>query len=230
MSKNEITERGILYIADAVSKKGNLSNLRLLDLSWNVLGHVGALNLAECLKNLCQLKELNLQSTKLETNGMQALCGAMSSIRLKRLDLSKNNLDSKGMAYLCRAIEEHYLEHLQELELSDNNIDSDDQGSFFKVFRYIPWLLYLNLSNNNLGPSSAEALKKSSLSHFRCLEKLILANNVMGLQGVAHIIKAVLAQPQKTVKTLDLSNNQFNPDNINEIQRSKLTFIENLTL
>ncbi len=84
-------------------------NIKSLNLSWNAIGAVGAVHLAE----LPQLQKLDLTGNNIGDEGVAYL---RALVEVKELDLSMNNIRDQGVAHLAG------LTQLTELNLSFNKI------------------------------------------------------------------------------------------------------------
>jgi len=92
----------------------------------------------------------------------------------KALDLQHQGMGDDVCQVLAAAIEE--LPFIQRINISDNNLTDTGLGPFINAIVKISGLLELNLSQNTLGPMTADSLS-SYLSSSTCpLEKLVLNN------------------------------------------------------
>ncbi|XP_051889304.1 protein phosphatase 1 regulatory subunit 7-like [Pristis pectinata] len=175
-----------------------LSQLTSLDISYNQLTDIMAVNELPCLEELfashnklCGVIDLSrcnkLQELDLSNNKISEIQGLSLLETLTSIDLSSN--------VLCSTESLGILSSLQELNLANNQLKS--VCSFFKQF---PNLEVLNIANNCI--DLKEELK--FLAQCCRLEDLHLAGNNTGTseeEENAHLMQISLLMPQ--LKTLD---------------------------
>ncbi|XP_040943980.1 receptor-like protein 14 isoform X5 [Gossypium hirsutum] len=195
-----------------------LSNLEILDLSFNYLNDSILLSLSE----LSSLRYLDLSSNKIEGSGHQRGLNNLSN--LKYLDLSWNRIESisnKGL---------NNLSNLKYLDLSGNNIESiSNQG--FQWLSRLTKLETLRLSGNSLKNSSlsgnqlgGKLLHIQELNHLANLKYLDLSGNK--IESISN--KDGTQLRLTNLEELDLSGNLFRNNTISFLQG--LSSLKSLTL
>ncbi len=123
----------------------------------------------------------------------------------KALDLQHQGMGDDVCQVLAAAIEE--LPFIQRINISDNNLTDTGLGPFINAIVKISGLLELNLSQNTLGPMTADSLS-SYLSSSTCpLEKLVLNNADVDDFECERFISAIMHN--RSITDLDLSYNKI---------------------
>ena len=122
LSGNKIKDKGVKYLADAL--KGSNCKLNTLNLASNVTDE-GVKYLAEALKDSnCKLNSLNLAQNDVTDDGVKYLAGALNdrNCQLNTLNLSGNKIKDKGVKYLADALKGSNCK-LNTLNLASNVTD-----------------------------------------------------------------------------------------------------------
>ncbi|XP_028514912.1 NACHT, LRR and PYD domains-containing protein 3 isoform X1 [Exaiptasia diaphana] len=125
-SGNEITDRGMLHLSDAL--KSENCHLTKLGLNRNHISDQGVLHLSDALQSEnCHLGHLELSSNEITDQSVLYLSAALKSenCHLGHLELSLNEITDQGVLHLSDALKSENC-HLTKLNLSDNQIT--DQG------------------------------------------------------------------------------------------------------
>ncbi|NXD77391.1 LRC31 protein, partial [Halcyon senegalensis] len=180
-----------------------IPNLEVLDLSINK--HIGCSMkiIAQDLKNVPGLKELNLHMCGLKQDSLQGLDTALQHLaELRKLDLSCNKEIGGGFkdstAHLAS------LKNLEVLDLHQCCVTEDDMTVLSQVIPLLSSLQELNLSSNKTVGSS-----DSLLARLRFLPKLkcvAVSNCGLGKESFSSLAEAALHLPE--LETLDLSWNK----------------------
>ena len=220
----------------------DMSALQVLDLTGNTLFATsdGPEALGAALGGLHSLKTLRLGNTNMSAAGLKAmwLRGFMKTMpcdghQLLRLEVHRNGFNTEG----CKALAEvlQHLPQLQELNLSDNDINPDGMRSLAPMLTGSKIQL-LNFAENNLGNQGirvlapvlsccpelrmldltdnqiTNGLEELVLSLPRTLCQLLLASNKIRNTGVTSIAKALYKWP--SLKKLVLEENEISDDGI----------------
>ncbi|XVF78887.1 hypothetical protein PTKIN_Ptkin14bG0173700 [Pterospermum kingtungense] len=179
-------------LGDLPNSIGNLSSLKVLNLSSNLKGLVPA-----ALGNLRSLKELDLSSSNLK-GSVPATLGNLSS--LKVLDLSSSNLKGSVPATLGN------LRTLEILDVSASNLNGSVPASFVNLTR----LNYLDLSRNIIhGPILFPSLWCLNLSSSNVIEVPDVLRNlpVLAILDLSYNRMHVIELNLESLESLDLSHN-----------------------
>jgi uncharacterized protein (TIGR02996 family) len=174
--------------------------LDVLDLGDNVLGDLGAadLALAPCL---AELKALELDRCELRSSGARWLVNAPFVGTLRRLNLNENSFGPEGLYRLL----EKKPPFLHTLEMVDN--DLGEEGAFHLAESPASsTLLEVNLARNGLGDQAAKALAKSK--SFRNLLILGLNFNRISKRAAAALASSPLG---KRLAVLEMIEQQQEP-------------------
>ncbi|XP_008942254.1 PREDICTED: leucine-rich repeat-containing protein 31 [Merops nubicus] len=181
-----------------------IPNLEVLDLSINK--HIGCSMkvIAQDLKNVPSLKELNLHMCGLKQDSLQSLDAALQHLaELRKLDISCNKEIGGGFrgstAHLAS------LKNLEVLDLHQCCITEEDVTTLSQVIPLLSSLQELDLSSNkNVGVSSDPLLDR--LRFLPKLKSVAISNCGLGEESFSSLAKAALHLPE--LETLDLSWNK----------------------
>jgi len=208
LAGNIIGPEGAALIAEA-AKNGYFAKFQKLNLSNNGLDPVGIKDLLIAIQYMPDLKELYLADNIIGQEGSALIAEAAKNgyfAKLQTLNLSNNELDYVGIKDLLIAIQ--YILDLKELYLAGNIIGPKGAALIAEAAKngYFAKLQTLNLSNSQLGHKGFQIFLNCVT--FMQLEKLYLASNKIGYQGMAYLKDA----PQKFLKylqILDLNGNEI---------------------
>ncbi|NXA48908.1 LRC31 protein, partial [Nothocercus julius] len=181
-----------------------ISNLEVLDLSINKNIGCSMKIIAQDLKNVPVLKELNLHMCGLKQDGLQGLDAALQHLaELRKLDLSCNKEISGGFkdstAHLAN------LKNLEFLDLHQCCVTEEDMTILSQVIPLLSSLQELNLSSNkNVGVSSDPLL--SRLRFLPKLKSVAISNCCLQEESFSSLAEAALHLPE--LEILDLSWNK----------------------
>ena len=134
----------------------NVTQLRVLDLSNNPLGQ-GISELAKHLHSVPHLKELHLNYTQMGEEEVTALAHSLKNLtQMSALDLSNNPL-GQGISELAKHL--HSVPHLKELHLNYTQMGEEEVTALALVLVYVPELQFLALDRNPLGRGVTELIK-----------------------------------------------------------------------
>ena len=154
----------------------NLQNLRILDLSNNILKPQGALYLSE--GTFSSLECLNLNLCEIGDEGLKHLSNGTFN-KLNHLYLFHNNISSEGIKHLCTAT---FISNLILLSLTDNPNIRDNGIKYMKENKDWEKLNTLNLNNTGLTDLALEYLVQSCMPK---LQKLNIQDNKFTDNGKA---------------------------------------------
>ncbi|XP_072200431.1 leucine-rich repeat-containing protein 31 [Excalfactoria chinensis] len=181
-----------------------LPNLEILDLSINK--HVGCSMkvIAQDLKNVPGLKELNLQMCGLKQDSLQSLDSALQHLTaLRKLDISCNKEIGGGFKDATAHLAS--LKNLQVLDLHQCCVTEEDMAALSQVIPLLSSLQELNLSwNKNIGVSSDPLL--SRLRFLPKLKSVAISNCGLGEDSFSSLAEAALHLLE--LEILDLSWNK----------------------
>jgi hypothetical protein len=158
----------------------------------------------EALKKSTSITSINLSNCQLNDKMAKVLAASLQENRtLKKLALGMNVIKSKGIRVLSKAVGQH--SSLETLILASNiNIDKSGWIDFFSALAGNTSLRQLDLDACLIGDKEASALA-AMLQKNRTLEKLILSNNQITVEGMTVLAKSLEGHP--SINLLDLAGN-----------------------
>uniref|UniRef100_A0A8B9KTZ3 NACHT domain-containing protein n=2 Tax=Astyanax mexicanus TaxID=7994 RepID=A0A8B9KTZ3_ASTMX len=211
-----ITEEGCAALIKAL--KSNSSNLRKLNLIYNLLAELGMKELSDLQDNphckletlqLCgpsHLQDLNLSFKKLGDSGVQVLCDLLKDPHCKteKLQLCDCNLTEKSCAHLTSALSSNS-SSLRELILSINKLQ-DSGVKMLSVGLMNPHckLEKLRLWDCSLTDKSCAALASFFSTNSSSLKELTLCENEKLRDTGVKLLCAGLRNPHCKLEQLDL--------------------------
>lgn len=110
------------------------NNLTFMNLYGNDIRNIGAVAIAESLKNKCSLTYLNLSSNSIGDVGAIAISKVIkASQSLTSLELAGNNIGKTGLTALLEAIQLNHT--LTNLNMCQNNINNGDVPAIIKTIK-----------------------------------------------------------------------------------------------
>ena len=189
-----------------VKALSSLSNKTSIQLFFEDVDTEGALALGSALQlhTSTDLWSLNLSNSYIGPEGVTGLANGLQCLTaLSHLTLDNNEIRCDGFNNsLWNAI--RYLNSLEELYLSQNNIVDVDLKFLAKSLQHLTRLTYLTLSHMNLG-SDLSCLVE--LQYLTTLEGLLLSHNDIGSAGMTALSKGLLYLTN--LRRLDLSHNDI---------------------
>ena len=192
------TQMGKVEVIALAHNLKNMTQLRKLDLSGNPLGH-GISELAKHLHNVPHLKKLHLCNTQMGKVEVIALAHNLKNMtQLRKLDLSGNPL-GHGISELAKHL--HNVPHLKKLFLDYTQMGEEEVTALTHSLQNVTQLSELDLSGNPLGHGISELAKH--LHNVPHLKKLYLRDTQMGEEEVAALAHVLVCVPQLNVLALD---------------------------
>ncbi len=189
-----------------VSGIGQLRTLESLTISNVYIGDSGAEMLTAALGNhLPLLAKLHISKGLREKAG-QPVGSLVALGRLRKLVLDYNNLADKGVSAMVDAILSPGRHNcvLQQLNLRENDIGSAGGIKLAELIAHSPRLRVLDLSRNNMGEASADALFTSIQRRSHSLEELDVSGCYTGPRKTL-LVDALRAFTALRVLKLDCS-------------------------
>jgi uncharacterized protein (TIGR02996 family) len=149
--QNLLTEDEQTVLCTELAERKELTRLFELDFSDSTLDQ-RLLDMMQASRHLFRIKVLNLERARLTR--LQFLEGPASLLNIRRLLLAGNRIGVHGSRDLIS--NRMALKHLEELDLSNNNIRDREAIQLAEAF---PRLRYCNLSGNQISPSEGEEIK-----------------------------------------------------------------------
>ncbi|XP_072288078.1 NACHT, LRR and PYD domains-containing protein 12-like [Pyxicephalus adspersus] len=202
----------------------NNQTLRTLDLSDNYLQGPHLRDLMEAVTT-SQIEKLLLADIKLDYSSCPHLASGIRNNRtLRTLDLSNNDLKGPHFRDLMEAVTTSQIE---ELLLAGNNLDDSSCPDLASGIRNNRTLRTLDLSDNDLqGPHLRDLMKAVTTSQ---IEELLLAENYLDDSSCPHLASGI--RNNRTLRTLDLSNNNLEGPHLGDLMKAVTTSqIEELLL
>lgn len=158
------------------------SNIRELNLCWNVMEPAGAEVLVNSLQLCPTLRILNLSSNLLGDIGVQFVAKGFASMPLlEELQLSQNEICCRGIRNVSAHL--HQLPHLKVLDLSENSLRNEGAIALSEAFPSLGLLEILDLSWNGIASKGVQFIFKR-LAALQHLKELSLAHNTVEGEGV----------------------------------------------
>ena len=173
------------------SSLNNVTKLQVLNIASNPLGQ-GTMALAEHLKCLSKLSELNLEDTEMGEKEATAVAQCLPSLsQLKRITLSVNPL-GHGVIELAKHL--NCLPGLTELELADTNMGEEEAAAIVRCLPSLSQLNKLNLSVNPLGHGIVQLAER--LKCVPHLTDLLLHDTRMDKEQISALSRALKHVPK----------------------------------
>ncbi|XP_063264371.1 leucine-rich repeat-containing protein 31 [Prinia subflava] len=181
-----------------------IPNLEVLDLSINKNIGCSMKVIAQDLKNVPGLKELNLHMCGLKQDSLQSLDTALQHLaELRKLDISCNR--EIGGGFKASTAHLASLTNLEVLDLHQCCVTEEDMTVLSQVIPLLSSLQELNLSSNkNIGASSEPLLGR--LRFLPKLRSVTISNCGLGEESLSSLAEAALHLPE--LEILDLSWNK----------------------
>ncbi|RLW00625.1 hypothetical protein DV515_00008572 [Chloebia gouldiae] len=181
-----------------------IPNLEVLDISINKNIGCSMKVIAQDLKNVPGLKELNLHMCGLKQDSLQGLDTALQHLtELRKLDISCNR--EIGGSFKASTAHLASLKNLEVLDLHQCCVTEEDMTVLSQVIPLLSNLQELNLSSNkNVGLSSDPLLGR--LRFLPKLRSVAISNCGLGEESLSSLAEAALHLPE--LEILDLSWNK----------------------
>ncbi|GAB5358773.1 hypothetical protein AAMO2058_000487500 [Amorphochlora amoebiformis] len=206
LGQNRLANTGSIAIADYVARveKGHVDALRLI-LDDNSVGSFGG--------------EAIFKAVFLANEKKKAASGRVIGV----LNMGNNNLGQEGIVALSNAIEHRNSEaYLDGLIISKNDFGADSAKRLFSALSKCGGVRSLDLSENRLGDTGAEALaseiKKKGFSWDLASVKMRGCN--ISDKGASSLLKALEACQCTSLTHLDLGENEISGEILEQIQDS----------
>ncbi|XP_036244989.1 leucine-rich repeat-containing protein 31 [Molothrus ater] len=181
-----------------------IPNLEVLDISINKNIGCSMKLIAQDLRNVPGLKELNLHMCGLKQDSLQGLDTALQHLaELRKLDISCNR--EIGGGFKASTAHLASLKNLEVLDLHQCCVTEEDMTVLSQVIPLLSNLQELNLSSNkNVGLSSEPLLGR--LRFLPKLRSVTISNCGLGEESLSSLAEAALHLPE--LEILDLSWNK----------------------
>ncbi|KAG2372816.1 hypothetical protein C9374_013180 [Naegleria lovaniensis] len=192
----------------------NFQHLTYLNLTKCSIGDEGV-KLVCCSDFLKKLTTLKLGSTVVLNEAVTHLSNSQNMSTLTDLDLSFNFINSVGMEILSKTL---FLQNLTCLNLAENTLIGFEGISQLATSEQFQNLQQLNLSNTNLDPQGMEILC-TNLHHFPKLTSLNISNNALGNEGAQALLSSQFSPFIQNLTELDMTQCQIGMKHIQEISK-----------
>ncbi|XP_075070762.1 uncharacterized protein LOC142159852 [Mixophyes fleayi] len=225
LSDNWMEGDGAAAIADMLKENCYISELHLCD---NKLGLTGAQALSFMLMENITLQKLNLTGNEFDDQASPYLSDAiMNNQKVELMNLSHNMFGDGSGEIFGAAIAENT--GMLELNLSWNYFRGKGAVAIAKGLGANIFLRVLDLSYNGFGNDGAAALGEA-LKVNNVLEELSISNNRIALQGAVRF--ALCLKENKTLRVLKMARNPIQSDGcfaiLKAIQANSESAIESL--
>ena len=183
-----------------------------LDLRKNMLGNKGLKELSKSINSNCSLIHIDIGSNDITFEGANSFFislkkhKTLSSINIANNDgLHRNRIGAKGCIGLNELLQKNKL--ISMINISDNYLGREGVKTLLNSLKPSNInLLYLNLTNNDLGPDCISDLKV--LLECPTLQELRLANNKLD-DVSAEALSLFLYKQVCQIQKIDLSRNKI---------------------
>ena len=182
------------------------TNLEKLDFGFNDLSTSDIIKIFKGMKNISNLKTINIYSNNMITDKAADSIAAILShnSKLKALDMSFNCLGSKACNEIFNGMKN--ISYLTHLNISHNKITREATGNIAAVLSHNTKIEELDISYNDLQtPGAIEIFQ--SIKHSSTLRKLNIAHNMITEKATEHIINILYNKSE--LKELNLSDNRL---------------------
>ena len=195
------------------------TNLQVLDLSYTNLQVEGSIEVFHGLE-IINLKHLNISGNDITTYGASKIAKFISkSNKLKELDLNSNRLQELGIKNIFKSANVSNLHKLNIHNSINSNLTNDQITSdlicLADIFTHAINLAELNLSKNQLNVNCTKYLLHKIKNVFTNLVRLNASGGIIS-DEVAETLVAALSENTK-LEELDLSNNNLQEEGIIKI-------------
>ncbi|KAJ3052338.1 hypothetical protein HK097_006489 [Rhizophlyctis rosea] len=177
----------------------------------NAFGPAGTKPLQKLLSQNTSIQVLRLNNNGLGIDDGRLVAEALilsSKSSLRILDLGRNQFSSIGVAYLASALEA-LKETLEEVQMPQNSIRPGGVLLLMESLEHLTNLKVLDLQDNTFTESGANAIE-ATLSNWRYLEHLNVADCLLSARGGINIIKA-LTPGHEGLQRINLAFGQIDP-------------------
>ena len=158
-----------------------------------------------------ELRRLSIRGTGYSEQGCTFLALALDwMVHLEELDMSRNNIGAAGMQRLVDSLRR---KPLKIFNLAENNLEERGCQSLVPVFTGMTSLQMLDLAHNGIGAACRELVAFLPTS----LVALRLGNNEIDCRGVVDIGNAM--RNLRALEELELDNNEIADDGIREFSQ-----------
>jgi Ran GTPase-activating protein 1 len=225
-------------------------NIRVLNLSDNAFGPIGASAIDFYLEKTSTLKEFYLVNNGLGPEGADQLATAFcknDNIKLERIRIGRNRLESKGATAFgkffakCDSLLEvavfqngikddgmsnlvkglHRNTGLQVLRLNDNYIGDDSAEQLIDLLEQTQNLSIIDISDSNLGCENSISVFEK-LSKINSLSEIYSNYNEIEEKDAQNQIVEILSKRESKFNKLELKGNEINKSVFKKIKTNKI--------
>ncbi|CAG9334043.1 unnamed protein product [Blepharisma stoltei] len=197
----------------------DLTNLKELELSFNSIGTEGAKRVAEALDSMYSLERLLIQNASLGDEGIKYIATGLYGLKaLQVLHLGENMIGDLGAASLGNTLAS--LSSLAVLDLEKNEIGIDGTRSIAAGIKGLLGLKTLKLSENNI---QSEGLLPLAQAFPSSLSELYLDTNSITKSGIMCLAKEL---PRLTMLKIFSLNHNYIEDEGAKILMVSLQHVE----
>ena len=180
------------------------SQLQKVKFSKNNLQLTSTIKVIKALKPICTLTKLCINNCITDETADDIATAICSNPQLQELNISENNLQSTGAINIAKALQN--ISTLTKLYVSNNKITDEAADDIATAICSNPQLQELNISENNLQSTGAINIAKA-LQNISTLTKLYVSNNKITDEAADDIATAICSNPQ--LQELNISENNL---------------------
>ena len=186
--------------------------LKSLDLSSNYLQYDGFIKIFNVLVNIKYLRKLNISCNQITATAVHNIAMFSHKSKLEELDSSNNVMQSAGTITLFKSL--RCILSLKKLYINGNMITDKAADAIAVVLSENTNLEVLDISCNHLQATGAIKIFKA-MKNISNLETINISHNMITDEAAENI--ATVLSHNINLKTIDLSSNYFKPEGFVEI-------------
>ena len=185
LSDNKLTDDSLVDFVNS----SNFMQLESLDIGWMEAGNKTAMAIG-ISKTLPCLKQLNLERSYVDAEGIRSLIGGKIAENLEELNIAANKFGDAGASLIAGTSN---LKKLRVLNLSQNTI-GDDGAKAIGMSTQLSGLTHLYMGRNAFGSEGAKAIHQTKT--LTQLKTLILQEGVETTPGLVNYSRPELLRPE----------------------------------
>lgn len=220
----DFTTEAALQLAQTVK---NLPNLKRLAINNNLIGNKGVSPIFSSLTEIKnKLTELYIDDCHFNFDGIEKLKEMLKNVnQLKIINLSNNFIGDNGAQMLFKVLS-RFNRKLSEVYASNCNFKSNGAIAMAEMVKYFPDLRKISFSSNDIKDDGASFLFRTLINFNKKLYKLEAENCNFGYVTAMELMENLEKLP--SLRILSLQNNAIKDEKINVINKNFANFRKTL--